>query len=82
MPLDRLPGPLSPTDPTGTVNVLFSPVAFSLSAPASDGATEVVDDFIDRVMADARLNANPRVDEDHHRVSVAGFTYLVTEMVC
>jgi hemoglobin len=42
----------------------------------------VVDDLIDRVMVDARLNANPRVDEAHHRVSPAGFKYLVTEMVC
>jgi hemoglobin len=42
----------------------------------------VVDDLIDRVMIDARLNANPRVDEAHHRVSAAGFKYLVTEMVC
>lgn len=42
----------------------------------------VVDDFIDRVMGDARLNANPKVDEAHHRVSRAGFKYLVTEMVC
>ncbi len=42
----------------------------------------VVDDFIDRVMVDPRLNANPRVDEAHHRVSPAGFKYLVTEMVC
>jgi hemoglobin len=42
----------------------------------------VVDDFIDRVMTDPRLNANPRVDEAHHRVSRAGFKYLVTEMVC
>src|SRR5919206_5284711 len=42
----------------------------------------VVDDFIDRIMVDARLNANPRVDEAHHRVSPAGFKYLVTEMVC
>ena len=41
----------------------------------------VVDDFIDRVMADPRLNANPRVDEAHHRVAPAGFKYLVTEMV-
>jgi hypothetical protein len=38
----------------------------------------VVDDFIDRVMTDPRLNANPRVDEAHHRVSPAGFKYLVT----
>lgn len=33
-------------------------------------------------MVDPRLNANPRVDEAHHRVSSAGFKYLVTEMVC
>jgi len=42
----------------------------------------VVDDFIGRVMADPRLNANPFVDEAHHRVPPAGFKYLVTEMVC
>jgi hemoglobin len=28
----------------------------------------VVDDFIYRIMVDPRLNANPRVDEAHHRV--------------
>ena len=33
----------------------------------------VVDDLIDRVMGDPRLNANPRVDEAHHRVSAQGF---------
>jgi hemoglobin len=42
----------------------------------------VVDDLIDRVMVDPKLNANPRVDEAHHRVSAAGFKYLVTEMTC
>src|SRR2546428_2223993 len=42
----------------------------------------VVDDLIDRVMGDPRLNANPLVDEAHHRVPPAGFKYLVTEMVC
>jgi hemoglobin len=41
----------------------------------------VVDDFIDRVMNDPRLNANPAVNEAHHRVPPAGFKYLVTEMV-
>lgn len=41
----------------------------------------VVDDFIDRVMDDPRLNANPKVDEAHHKVPPAGFKYLVTEMV-
>jgi hemoglobin len=42
----------------------------------------VVDDLIDRVMVDSRLNSNPLVDEAHHRVPPAGFKYLVTEMVC
>ena len=46
------------------------------------GIATVVDDFIDRIMIDPRLNANPRVDEAHHRVPPAGFKYLVTEMVC
>ena len=41
----------------------------------------VVDDLIDRVMGDPRLNANPRVDEAHHRVSPSGFKFLVTEML-
>lgn len=30
---------------------------------------------------DPHLNAKPLVDEAHHRVSKAGFKYLVTEMV-
>jgi hemoglobin len=42
----------------------------------------VVDDFIDRIMHDQRLNANPLVDDAHHRVPPAGFKYLATEMVC
>ncbi len=42
----------------------------------------VIDALIDRVMVDPRLNANPRVDEAHHKVAPAGFKYLVTEMVC
>ena len=42
----------------------------------------VMDDFIDRIMVDPRLNAIPRVDEAHHRVPPAGFKYIVTEMVC
>jgi hemoglobin len=42
----------------------------------------VVDDLVDRIMVDPRLNANPLVDEAHHKVPPAGFKYLVTEMVC
>ena len=41
----------------------------------------VIDDLIDRVMTDPRLNANPAVNEAHHKVPPAGFKYLVTEMV-
>lgn len=33
----------------------------------------VVDDFIDRITVDDRLNANPCVDEAHHSVLPAGF---------
>lgn len=66
----------------------------SSPTPATSGGTlferlggvyaiaSVVDDFVDRVMTDPRLNANPKVDEAHHRVPRAGFKYLVTEMVC
>jgi hemoglobin len=39
----------------------------------------VVDDFIDRIMTDPQLNANPAVKEAHHKVP--GFKYLVTEMI-
>ena len=42
----------------------------------------VVDDFINRIMVDPRSNANPLVEEAHHRVPPAGFKYLMTEMVC
>ena len=42
----------------------------------------VVDNLIDRVMVDPRLNANPLVDEAHHRFPPAGFKYLVIEMAC
>ena len=42
----------------------------------------VVEDLIDRIMVDPRLNANQRVDEAHHKVPPAGFKYLVTEMLC
>jgi hemoglobin len=42
----------------------------------------VVDDFINRIMVDPRINANKAVDEAHHKVPPAGFKYLVTEMLC
>lgn len=62
--------------PVQTNNTLYERLGGVYSIAA------VVDDFIDRMMVDARLNINPRVDEAHHRVTAAGFKYLVTELVC
>ncbi len=42
----------------------------------------VVDDFIDRVVGNAILNANPAIKEARDRVPRAGLKYRVTEMVC
>ncbi len=42
----------------------------------------IVDDLVDRLMDNPALNANPAIDEAHHRLPKAGFKYLVTEMVC
>jgi hemoglobin len=42
----------------------------------------LIDDFIERIMADPRLDANPRVKEANDRISKPGFKYLVTEMTC
>lgn len=42
----------------------------------------VVDDFIDRVMADPRLNVDPHADEIPYRVTAQGFKYIVTKIVC
>ena len=43
-----------------------------LEPPGDRLIAAVVDDFIDRIMDDPRLNANSKVDEAHHRVSKAG----------
>ena len=42
----------------------------------------LVDDFIDRIMSDPRLEANPRVSDAKGHLSKAGFKYIVTEMTC
>ena len=42
----------------------------------------VVDDFIDRVVANDILNANPAIKEARDRVPKAGLKYRVTELVC
>ena len=42
----------------------------------------VVDDFIDCVVADDTLNANPAIKAARDRVPKAGLKYRVTELVC
>jgi hemoglobin len=42
----------------------------------------VVDDFIERVLVNDVLNANPAINEARQRVPKAGLKYRVTEMVC
>ena len=41
----------------------------------------VVDDFIDRLLVNEVLNANPAIDEARTRVPKAGLKYRVTELV-
>jgi hemoglobin len=43
---------------------------------------DVVDDFIERIMADPRLEANPRIKEANQHLSKPGLKYFVTELTC
>ena len=42
----------------------------------------VVDDFIERLLVDDVLNANPAIKEARDRVPKAGLKYRITSMVC
>ncbi len=42
----------------------------------------VVDDFIERLLANDTLNANPAIDEARKRISKAGLKFQVTALVC
>jgi hemoglobin len=42
----------------------------------------VVDDFIERLLVNDVLNANPAIDEARMRVPKAGLKFRVTAMVC
>jgi len=42
----------------------------------------VVDDFIERLLVNAALNANPAINEARKRVPKAGLKFHVTAMVC
>jgi hemoglobin len=80
------------TKPTTTQNAAATPSRVARKEPVKPSLYErlggvyaiavVVDDFIDRLMVDPRINDNAKVDEAHHRVPPPGFKYLVTEQVC
>ena len=42
----------------------------------------VVDDFIERLLVNATLNANPAINEARKRVPKAGLKFHVTALVC
>ncbi len=42
----------------------------------------LIDDFIDRLLSDARFAANPHMKEASTNVSRAGLKYLLTEWTC
>lgn len=46
-----------------------------------DGIATVVDDFVERVLADPRLQKNPHVTEAYRRKPKSALKYHVTEMV-
>jgi hypothetical protein len=73
---DQPPESKTRSEPPGPMHSLYERLGGVYSIAT------VVEDFIDRIMIDPRLNANARVDEAHHRVPPAGFKYLVTEMLC
>ena len=70
------------------------PAANGTSAPAAAGRSlydrlggayaiaSVVDDFIERLLVDDALNANPAIKEARARVPKAGLKFHVTTLVC
>lgn len=42
----------------------------------------VVDDFVERLLVNDTLNANPAIEAARHRVPTAGLKYQVTAFVC
>jgi len=45
------------------------------------GIATVVNDFVDRIVADPKLNVNPKLKEANSKVSVPTFKYYVTEFL-
>jgi hemoglobin len=43
---------------------------------------EIVDDFVERIVSDPRLEANPRIKEANQHLSKPGLKYFVTELTC
>jgi hemoglobin len=42
----------------------------------------LVDDFVERLLVNATLNANPKINEARQRVPKAGLKFQVTTLVC
>jgi len=73
--------------------ILLSAVAPTAAQQASDTSlynrlggvyaiATVVDDFIERLLVNNTLNANPRINEARARVPKAGLKFQVTVLVC
>jgi hemoglobin len=76
--------------------VLFAPLAWTPAWAQQDAAkaplyerlggvyaiATVVDDFIERVLVNETLNANPRIDAARQHIPKAGLKFQVTALVC
>jgi hemoglobin len=71
------------------VGVMTQPAAAQVTQPSLYerlggvySIATVVDDFIERLLVNATLNANPAIDEARRRVPKAGLKFHVTALVC
>ena len=82
---------------TTIVAAVFAVIAGAATPPAKAQGTQpslyerlggvysiatVVDDFIERLLVNATLNANPAINEARRRVPKAGLKFHVTALVC
>ena len=75
-----------------TLGISFAPVAFAQQPGAQKslydrlgglkGITVVVDDFIDRLVANKELNKNPDIDAGRKRSPAPYLKFQVSQMVC
>jgi len=74
-PWSLIPGSVRQVTSVSQVDATAQPTAAPIRPPCATRTSRIA-------KTDPRLNANPRVDEAHHKVAPAGFKYLVTEMLC